>query len=432
MAQQRMITDGGRAGRGSRAAHLTGSLVAAATAIALCAAPAAASAGRPGPASRAAASRAGLAAPLSRAAAAAAGRAACGQPSARPRVTATARAAATAPAPAAVIRVDQVGYPATAPKLAEIMTTGRPAGARWLLVRAGSCAAAASGLSRRDLGAWSKRYDRVWAVTFTAVHRPGRYRLALAADPSVVSPWFGIGPAARLYARPLASARYFYENERDGPDFVRTALRTAPGHLNDRSAMTFRTPPVDGNGDFRGSLRRFATGVRINATGGWFDAGDYLHFAETTSYTEALMEQGAISFPRQLGPGAATSLYGEARFGMDFLRRMWDQRTRTLYYQVGTGEANNYYFGDHDIWRLPQADDSYRGTNPRYRYIRHPPVFRAGPPGAQISPNLAGRWPPTSRSATGCSGPPTRATQPAACARPRPSTRWPIPGGGAS
>jgi endoglucanase len=70
---------------------------------------------------------------------------------------------------------------------------------------------------------------------------------------------------------------------------------------------------------------------------------------------------------------------------------MWNQRTRTLYYQVGTGEANNYYVADHDIWRLPQADDHYQGTNPHYAYIRHPPVFRAGKPGAPISPNLAGR-----------------------------------------
>ena len=80
---------------------------------------------------------------------------------------------------------------------------------------------------------------------------------------------------------------------------------------------------------------------------------------------------------------------GEVKFGLDFLRRMWHERSRTLYYQVGTGEANSYYVADHDIWRLPQADDHYQGTNPHYVYIRHPPVFRAGRPGARLSPNLA-------------------------------------------
>ncbi len=252
-----------------------------------------------------------------------------------------------------------------------------------MLVRAGSCTVAASGVARQNLGAWSKRYGWVWAARFSGVRAPGRYRVGILGDASAASPWFAIGPAARLYARPLANALYFYENERDGPDFIHTALRSAPGHLNDVSAMTYRSPPVDDNGNFKGSLAKYATGVRINASGGWFDAGDYLHFVETTSYTEAILLQGIASFPGQMGAGAGAGspgadFTGEAKFGLDFLQRMWHQRTRTLYYQVGTGEANNYYFGDHDIWRLPQADDHYQAPNPRYAYIRHPPVFRAG------------------------------------------------------
>jgi endoglucanase len=291
-----------------------------------------------------------------------------------------------------VIRVDQVGYPAAAPKLAEVMASSAQAGGpRWVLVRAGSCAIAASGVATQDLGAWSKRYGWVRAVRFSGVRTAGRYRIGLAADPSVTSPWFQIGSTRQLYAQPLANALSFYRNERDGPDFIRSALRTAPGDLNDERAMTYRTPHVNDNGDFRGSLARFATGVTINASGGWFDAGDNLHFVETTSYAVAIMLQGIESFPGQMGATAPANFTSEARFGLDFLQRMWNERTKTLYYQVGTGEANNYYFGDHDIWRLPQADDHYMGSNPRYVYIRHPPVFRAGKPGSVISPNLAGR-----------------------------------------
>src|SRR5580704_8028200 len=291
-------------------------------------------------------------------------------------------------APAAAVRVDQVGYPSGAAKLAEIMTKARPPGdLHWVLVRAGSCTVAASGVARQNLGSWSKRYGWVWAARFTGVRAPGQYRVGILGDASAASPWFRIGPAAQLYARPLANALSFYQNERDGPDFIHSALRSAPAHLNDDSAMTYRTPPVDDNGNFKGSLAKYATGVRINATGGWFDAGDYLHFVETTSYTEAVLLQGVASFPGQMGAGAGArspgaDFTGEAKFGLDFLQRMWHQRTRTLYYQVGTGEANNYYFGDHDIWRLPQADDQYQAPNPRYAYIRHPPVFRAGKPGA--------------------------------------------------
>jgi len=325
----------------------------------------------------------------------------CAEPSSGAVLT-TGSHRTAARAPAAVIRVDQVGYPSGAAKLAEIMTKARPSadlpggGLRWVVVRAGSCTVAATGLARQDLGSWSKRYGWVWAARFTGLRAAGRYRIGILGDASAASPWFTIGPAAQLYARPLANALYFYENERDGPDFIHTALRSAPGHLNDLSAMTYRSPPVDENGNFKGSLAKYATGVRINASGGWFDAGDYLHFVETTSYTEAILLQGIASFPGQMGSGAGpgspgADFTGEARFGLDFLQRMWNQRTRTLYYEVGTGEANSYYLADHDIWRLPQADDHYQGTNPHYTYIRHPPVFRAGKPGASISPNLAGR-----------------------------------------
>ncbi|MCW2908273.1 MAG: glycoside hydrolase family 9, partial [Actinomycetia bacterium] len=195
-------------------------------------------------------------------------------------------------APAAAIRVDQVGYPSGAAKLAEIMTKARPSGdLRWVVVRSGSCTVAASGVARQNLGAWSKRYGWVWAARFTGVRAPGRYRAGILGDASAASPWFTIGPAAQLYARPLANALSFFQNERDGPDFIHSALRTAPAHLNDASAMTYRTPPVDSNGSFKGSLAKYATGVRINATGGRIDAGDNLHFVETTSYTDAVLLQ---------------------------------------------------------------------------------------------------------------------------------------------
>jgi endoglucanase len=97
-------------------------------------------------------------------------------------------------------------------------------------------------------------------------------------------------------------------------------------------------------------------------------------------------------FPAQMGSGSKTANFtAEARFGTDWLLRMWNDSTRTLYYQVGIGEGNAKTVGDHDIWRLPQDDDTYGGSDPLYRYIRHRPVFRAGPPGSPISPNLAGR-----------------------------------------
>jgi endoglucanase len=72
---------------------------------------------------------------------------------------------------------------------------------------------------------------------------------------------------------------------------------------------------------------------------------------------------------------------------------MWADSSRTLYYQVGVGSGGHNFTGDHDIWRLPQADDNWQGCAAPFQYICHRPVFlnTAGGSGASISPNIAGR-----------------------------------------
>jgi endoglucanase len=147
---------------------------------------------------------------------------------------------------------------------------------------------------------------------------------------------------------------------------------------------------VNAGGAFKADLT--SLGETIDVSGGWWDAGDYLKFVQTTSYTEDLLLAGVRDFPAQMGASAgAANFTAEARFGVEWLLRMWNEPTRTLYYQVGIGEGNSRILGDHDLWRLPQADDSYGGSDPSARYIRRRPVFRAGPPGSPVSPNLAGR-----------------------------------------
>ena len=155
--------------------------------------------------------------------------------------------------------------------------------------------------------------------------------------------------------------------------------------------MTYPTPSYNaGSGRFSGDLSPL--GVRVDASGGWWDAGDYLKFLQTESYTDGVLLSGVRDFPAQMASSSTGADFtAEAKFGAQFLLRMWDDPSRTLYYQVGIGEGNGKTAGDHDIWRLPQADDTFGGTDPVDRYIRNRPVFRAGAPGSLISPNLAGR-----------------------------------------
>jgi endoglucanase len=298
--------------------------------------------------------------------------------------------AARAATGTAFVRVNQLGYAAgSQAKRAYLMASGTESGATFS-VKNSSGATVYSAPVGAALGKWSASYPDVYAVDFPAVTAPGIYSISVAGPIAARSPSFRIDAAANVYSGALANSLFFYQTERDGPGFIPNALRTAPGHLNDQSAMTYLTPHANSSGRFKGDLTPL--GVRINAAGGWWDAGDYLKFVQTSSYTVDLLLAGVRDLPNQMGAGSAASNFtAEAKFGARWLLRMWDDSTKTLYYQVGIGEGNAKTIGDHDIWRLPQADDTFGGTDPLYRYIRHRPAFRAGPPGSLISPNLAGR-----------------------------------------
>jgi endoglucanase len=290
---------------------------------------------------------------------------------------------------AAQVRVNQVGYDLHGSKRAYLMSPVSEAGGSFRVLDAHGDPVL-TGSVGASVGAWSATYRFVYALDFDAVTDPGTYSVEVDGPADATSPAFAVDTGANLYRQALANALSFFQAERDGAHFVPSALRTAPAHLNDRHAMTYVTPKVNGDGIFRGDLTPL--GARMDASGGWWDAGDYPKFVETTSYTADMLLAGVRDFPGQMGATAgARDFTGEARFGLNWLMRMWDDRTGTLYYQVGIGSGNNHIAGDHDIWRLPQDDDRYAPGDPTFRYIRHRPVFRAGPPGSPVSPNIAGR-----------------------------------------
>ncbi|HTG48152.1 MAG TPA: glycoside hydrolase family 9 protein [Actinomycetota bacterium] len=303
-------------------------------------------------------------------------------------VTAVDGAPASGASAGAFVRVNQVGYPSTDTKRAYLLASAPETGATFA-VRNGTTDVFGAPIGA-DQGRWSPTFPHVYVLDFDGVTAPGVYTIEVTGSQTAVSPPFRVDAAPAVDAGVVANALAFYRNERDGVASRGSPLPTKAGHLNDRSAMTYATPRYDADsGEYRGRLR--ALGTRIDAAGGWWDAGDYLKFVETTSYTDAILLSGIRDFPEQMGAGSGSDFTRVARFGTNWLLRMWNDRTRTLYYQVGIGEGNDTTAGDHDIWRLPQADDRYHPHDPTFRFIRHRPVFRAGPPGSPISPNLAGR-----------------------------------------
>ena len=314
--------------------------------------------------------------------------------------------AGAAAAQTAYVRVNQVGYVSGAAKRAYLMASAAETGATFSVKNSSGSTVFGPAAIGANLGSWSNGYADVYALDFDSFTTTGTYTISVSGPIAASSPSFKVDTAANVYTGALSNSLFFYQNERDGPNFVSTALRTAAGHVNDESAKVYVTPNVNNNGRFSGDLTPATlngTQPVINGAGGWWDAGDYMKFVMTHSYTVALMLVGERDFPSQMGSAGVTQngLHwpDEAKFGLDWLQEMWDDTNQILYYQMAIGNGNAQTISDHDIWRLPQADDTYGGCTSLYRYICHRPVFvnpaalsgSAIQSGAKISPNLAGR-----------------------------------------
>ena len=282
---------------------------------------------------------------------------------------------------AVMFRVNQVGYSQNLPKQAFVMTRHAPGSRRFAVLKNGKIVerGTATGPAR-----WNARY-LVYTLNFSHITATGLYRLQFAGQRSAP---VRVAVAAALY-RPLAEgALAFLQSQRDGPETIPGAMRRRPSHLADGAASVYRIPT------YRGTTllgRLVPTGEHVDVSGGWFDAGDYLKFVETASFTDIGLLYTAREYPGAFSDPAA--LLAEARHGTDWLLKMWNQSRRVLYFQVGIGDGNGTsILGDHDLWRLPQTDEaSHEKPGSPAWFATHRPVFAANASGQPISPNLAGR-----------------------------------------
>jgi len=278
-------------------------------------------------------------------------------------------ASATA-TPHAYIRVNQVGFVPGEPQRALLLSSTPRAGARF----------------GPNLGRWSRRFPYVYALDLSSLESPGTHVIRVkGAAPQKVR----VGATPGVYRRLLGNAIAYYESVRDGPDVIPGPLHRKPSHLRDRAAPVYAKPRYNSDGELLGKLKRIA-GTH-DVSGGWFDAGDYVKFVHNTAYATLVMLVAARDDSARFPAGVDRA--AEARFGLDWLLRMWDDSTRTLYFQVGIGDGNgDSILGDHDFWRLPQADDRLKlKPGAPNALVAQRPALRAGPPGAPVSPNLAGR-----------------------------------------
>jgi hypothetical protein len=158
-------------------------------------------------------------------------------------------------------------------------------------------------------------------ANFSAVTAPGKYRVKAGGKKSA---WWEVrAGASRL---PIPTLLRFFIMNRDGSE---PSLDHPAAHLHDA---------VVASGPNAGQQR--------NLTGGWMDAGDMLHFTETTGYTAIALQLAAA-----LDPTDAALLRREADVGVRWLTKA-HPAPGLFIGQVGDER-------DHDIgWRLPQSDDA--------------------------------------------------------------------------
>jgi endoglucanase len=289
-------------------------------------------------------------------------------------------AAATAPPQ---IRVNQVGFVPGAPKVAELMLAGSGEPLGFTLIDSHGHTVY-RGMVGRYLGSWNATYHTVLALDFSRFTRTGTYRVSSGG---VTSPPFRIADGAALYSGLLANAVRYFTSERDGADVVHSVLDREPANLTDERAAVYGAPTYV-NDNLIGTLHKI--GGPVNVSGGWFDAGGgYEKFGYTGSYADALLLLAA-----RTRPGDAT-LGSEARFGLDWIAKLYNPKQRVLYMQVGIGNGNasGTIQGDYDYWFLPQREDHLgaRPGSPPY-FVEYRPVFEAAAPGHLVSPDLAGRY----------------------------------------
>ena len=286
--------------------------------------------------------------------------------------------------PQAEIRVDQLGYAPGERKVAYLLA-GTPAPRAVFRVVDSSGRTVLRGQVGPSRGRWNARFGAVQPIDVSALRAPGTFRISVGA---ATSPPFRVAPAATLFLPRVADTAAFFAAQRDGADVVSGPLHRRPAHLNDRHAFVYAVPHFESpDSDVITTRSLTRIGGPVDLEGGWMDAGDFVKFTHATAYADALL----LLAQRQLGPRAPAGLEAEARFGLEWLRKAWDPRDGVMYAQVAIGSGNTAgtFYGDHDLWRLPERDDGLKGA--KTRYLRSRPVFRANAPGTPVPPNLAGR-----------------------------------------
>ena len=124
------------------------------------------------------------------------------------------------------VRVNLVGYAATGTKRAYLMSGAAETGATFA-VKSGSTTVL-SGASARTWARGATRTATSTRSTSTRSTTAGTYTIAVSGPAPATRLPFTVNTGAAVYPSRCATRCRFYQVQRDGPNYVPSALRTAP------------------------------------------------------------------------------------------------------------------------------------------------------------------------------------------------------------
>jgi hypothetical protein len=167
----------------------------------------------------------------------------------------------------------------------------------------------------RDAGAWG-HWEHLGLADFSSVHAPGTY-----------------------VVHAVGAKSHTWDVRDDTATDAITAMLRGFAAQHDGNEPS----PLHGPAHLKDAL---LDGKHIDLTGGWMDAGDMLHFTETTSYSAVVLQLAA-----RLDAASAQPLNTEADVGIRWLRKAHPASG------VFVGQVGELI--DHDIgFRDPAADDA--------------------------------------------------------------------------
>lgn len=247
------------------------------------------------------------------------------------------------------IRINQVGYKTSAVKAAMVLSSTNLSGVRYDVFNSSNTSVLNGTITSANKGSWGDAGGANCAYTYTldfsTLTTPGTgYYLKIN---SYTSPKFPVSDS--VYSSLADLSMQFFKVQRCG--------NTNP---KDHGAchISGTSSSVDGKPDGASST--------IDVTGGWHDASDYIKFLSTIGHVTDVMLTTYIHHPEVFpSPASTEGVLTEAKVGLDFIRKMWDNTNQILYMEVADGLDHDVENDDLDsrskCW--PQNDNTIYGSS---------------------------------------------------------------------